>query len=171
MHDLDCFYEKYGLSLTERLTIFEENPLSPPFVFVTEAGNPVEVTEAAKSRLKFDQTVLVWEQYEEVTGDGGRDNVHLNISGSLAVLRQAGSSAANQLRISRECRPLALKCLALMLQDGREGILAENGIRFDFDKNDGGPTISVNGWCGYGYTFSWVVPVDLELTDDDLRNC
>ena len=168
MHNFDDFYREYGESLTERLVYFEMNPLASPFVFVADAASPVEVNEATRSKLRADQTILVWEQFEEQTRDGGRDNVHLQVSGSLAVLRQAGAGASRQNTVARSCRPIALKCLALMLQDSLIGELAINNIRMSFDRNDGGPTISVNGWVGYGYTFSWLVPLNLELTEDDL---
>ncbi|WP_128544088.1 hypothetical protein [Larkinella soli] len=168
MSSLEEFYEAYGQSLATRLASIGHTEPKPRFIFVDEMGQPDELIRATTSKLKEKTNVLVWEAFTERLGDGRRDNYHTRVMGSLAVLRKEGTDTGSQKTAIRMGRQTALKVMALMLQDTLDGELAQEGIQLQFDGQDGEKIRLASGWCGWGYTFDWLVGLDLTLTESDL---
>lgn len=167
--DLSGFYERYGESLARRLADIAFSEANASYLFVENMGDPAEVlAHISSGKTQEGKALLVWENFEEDLDTGGRDNYHTVIQGSVAVIRKAGDRAA--IREAKQIgRAVVLKVLALMLQDEVEGSLYEQTIRVEIRQRPLqaiGP-ISTN-WYGYALQFSWIVPIDLSLSDTDL---
>ncbi|MFD1143041.1 hypothetical protein ACFQ4C_18080 [Larkinella insperata] len=167
MINLEEFYEAYGKSLATRLAAIGYTEANGRFVFVDDVENPAELVSKAVSKFPQGVNVLIWETFVEQLGDGGRDNYNTRIQGTLAVVRKDGTDNVSRKLSIRTARATALKVIALMRQDGLDGELESQGIVPQFN-HDGEKFIISGGWAGYGFTFDWLVPLNMQLSDDDL---
>ncbi|KAB7728131.1 hypothetical protein F5984_20510 [Rudanella paleaurantiibacter] len=158
---LDEFYELYGQDLARRVLNHSTN--TPRFVFL-DADDYKSVIEATKNTLDASGPVLIWEQYADTIEDGRRDNYNTRTEGSLAVILPAENSVSARRSATRQARSLCLQLLAHMRQDGLDGPLSNNAIRVVLDGQNGESTgMLIPGWVGYGYSFSWLVPLDMTV--------
>jgi hypothetical protein len=111
---------------------------------------------------------MIWENFQEDIDNGGRDNYHSAVVGSMMIM-QKGVNKAGKHQARRECRAALLKAFALMLQDSLQGVLADNYIQLDVRDL---PCESMVGmlkdYHGYGMQFRWTVPIDLDLVAGDV---
>lgn len=172
MNDLFQFYRAYGQSLAERLKVIGHTAEKKRFVFVEDLDNADELIRKAVTDFKYSANVLVWERFSEQLSNGRRDNYNTRPQGSLAVLRKPETNSVDgRAAAIDECRQAAMKVVALMLLDEQTAGSALDlaGIRFELDGQSGEPIPPLgSGWVGYGFSFDWLAPVDLSLTDDDL---
>lgn len=163
------FFKTYGESVATRLTGIGHSPATPAFVFIEDRGDPKEVlTFTGKKAAQHAQNILVWEDYDEDVDNGSRDNYHSVWKGSVVVLAKALDAEARR-EVFQRTRALVLKALTLMLDDEAGGMLAEQGIEVavrGLPLEKIGPIAT--SYYGYGLEFTWTVPLELMLTDDDL---
>ncbi|UHG93433.1 hypothetical protein [Spirosoma oryzicola] len=167
MTDLSEFYKAYGEGLASRLADIAYSESNKTFCFVEDVGSPTEV-------ISFNfgpNPVLVWEDFEEDIETAGRDNYYSQIVGSMAVMSKAGGSAskAGKREVYRQNRAILLKAIALMIQDSESGELADQDISMEIRKFPCQKIGPVGGdKYGYGIQFTWLVPVNLTLTESDV---
>jgi len=162
MTELSDFYKRYGESLASRLEAIAHDPdAHPAFCFVEAAGDPSEVISfvGKSSNSPF----LVWEDFEEDLETAGLDNYHSMIQGSLAILLKGLDKDAKR-EAYQIGRAIALKALAMMIDDSLEGELEAESIKIDvreFPCEKIGPVAT--SWYGYGISFKWRVPLELSV--------
>lgn len=158
METLDEFYEAYGDTLLKRL------PALGKLVFIDDNEGMSDVIRATKAGMNAERPILIWQQFDERLRTAKRDNYHQEIDGSLAVLFKVPKEPLSQRQAKRQAKALCLQLLALMLEDGIDGLLAATGIRVELDGASGESISQVgDGWSGYGYGFGWLVPLDLSI--------
>lgn len=172
MNDLNEFFRSYGESLASRLKAISHQPDQSRYIYIEDINSGEELVDARTKGLKPEMNVLVWERPTEQLSTGRRDNYNTRLQGSLTIIRKPPKESLELRQQTVDtCRTVALKVLALMLRDEQqqEGALSEEGIRFELDGQSGESIPKLNGgWYGYAFSFDFLVPLDLNLTEDDL---
>ncbi len=152
-------YFAYGEALATTTPAIGHTSQRKRFVKITEAGKADEFIRAAASELPTDGTVLVWEMFTEQPENAARDSYTTVIFGSFFVARK-GANPADKLVIYDQTREIAIGLLKKMVEDGMRELLPDPRIKLLFQGTEGesvGPIAT--SWYGYGFTFSWRVPL------------
>lgn len=160
--NLDDFYPAYGETLATRL--LNHTNEARHFVYLdTDDMRPL--TEGVKDPDRVTPgPLLVWEQFGDRLQTSGRDNYHLRMSGSLAVLIPCENTTLAKRLATRQARAHCLRALAQMRLDALEGSLETAGVRVELDGEEGESTgMLIPGWAGYGWGFTWMVPLELTV--------
>lgn len=165
IEDLAQFYDSYGETLAERMPDICHTEAEPRFILMTE--NSMDELTKFVTKLRSGVFIMAWEQFGEELSDGRRDNYHTKLTGTLAILTKPHINDTHTRRAAqRACRVVALRAIAQMRVDAleKDAPLWSENIRFDMD-GQGGDYIGLtaNGYVGYGYGFSWLVPLDLSV--------
>lgn len=167
MDDLDEFYRNYGETLASRLPEIAHSSAKKAFVFVTNVDDPAEA-QTFSTKAPIGQPFLAWDNFDEDLNTSGRDNYHLAIKGSFSLWQKA-TDKVTQAQVYANCRKIVLKALSVMIADSEEGVLEAEGIVMEINQIPMEKTGPLNAtWYGYGAQFSWLVPIDLTLGEDDL---